>query len=243
MSGADELGGAAELGARAGRRDLRHRLAAPHQRSGIGLHARAGFDGHRFAGEHGLVEQDFSPGEVHIRGDHARRAKASPRRPAPVRPRVSVFQAPSRRTDAFSASRDFSAARVAWARLSWNSPSAALNTRRPAMIAASTYLPSASSSTIAASSIHGTGAQNFSSAMRNGCSARIRHRVGAELLQPAARFVARQAARKIILCDRCRFGEPGPCIGRRSSRDHALPYARPPTLAHLHSPTSSLAHQ
>ena len=37
------------------------------------------------------------------------------------------------------------------------------------MIAASTYLPSASSSTIAASSIHGTGAQNFSSAMRNGC--------------------------------------------------------------------------
>ena len=39
------------------------------------------------------------------------------------------------------------------------------------MIAASTYLPSASSSTIAASSIHGTGAQNFSSAMRNGCSA------------------------------------------------------------------------
>ncbi len=39
------------------------------------------------------------------------------------------------------------------------------------MIAASTYLPSTSSSTIAASSIHGTGAQNFSSAMRNGCSA------------------------------------------------------------------------
>jgi hypothetical protein len=34
---------------------------------------------------------------------------------------------PSRRTDAFSASRDFSAARVACARLSWNSPSAALN--------------------------------------------------------------------------------------------------------------------
>ena len=67
------------------------------------------------------------------------------------------------------------------------------------MIAASTYLPSASSSTIAASSIHGTGAQNFSSAMRNGCSARIGHRVGAEFLQPAARFVARQAARQIIL--------------------------------------------
>ena len=38
------------------------------------------------------------------------------------------------------------------------------------MIAASTYLPSASSSTTAASSIHGTGAQNFSIAIRNGCS-------------------------------------------------------------------------
>ena len=39
------------------------------------------------------------------------------------------------------------------------------------MIAASTYSPSASCSTIAASSIHGTGAQNFSSAMRNGWNA------------------------------------------------------------------------
>jgi hypothetical protein len=38
--------------------------------SGIGLHASAGFDRHGFAVEHGLVEQDFSPDEVHIRGDH-----------------------------------------------------------------------------------------------------------------------------------------------------------------------------
>ena len=37
------------------------------------------------------------------------------------------------------------------------------------MIVASTYLPSANSSTIVASSIHGTGAQNFSNAMRKGC--------------------------------------------------------------------------
>ena len=71
MGGAHELRGAAELGARSGRRDLRHRLAAPYQRSGEGLDARAGFDGNRFAGEHGLVEQDFSPGECHIRRDHA----------------------------------------------------------------------------------------------------------------------------------------------------------------------------
>ena len=75
MRGADELGGAAELGARSGRRDLSHRLAAPDQRSGTGLHASAGFDGYEFAGEHGLVEQDFSPGEVHIRGDHRTEGK------------------------------------------------------------------------------------------------------------------------------------------------------------------------
>ena len=37
------------------------------------------------------------------------------------------------------------------------------------MIAASTYFPKESSSTIAASSIQGTGSQNLVSAMRNGC--------------------------------------------------------------------------
>src|SRR5579872_4120949 len=37
------------------------------------------------------------------------------------------------------------------------------------MIAASTYLPSTTSSTIAASSIHGTGVQNLLKAERNGC--------------------------------------------------------------------------
>jgi len=39
------------------------------------------------------------------------------------------------------------------------------------MIAPSTYLPRAISSTIAASSIHGTGAQNLASARRSGCRA------------------------------------------------------------------------
>jgi hypothetical protein len=70
MRGAHEFGSAAELGARSGRRNLRHRLAAPYQRSCIGLEARAGFDGDRFPSEHGLVEQDFSLGEMHICGDH-----------------------------------------------------------------------------------------------------------------------------------------------------------------------------
>ena len=71
VRGADQLGGAAELGARSGRSDLRHRLTPPYQRSCIGLHPGAGFDGYGFAGEHGLVEQDFSPGEAHIRGDYS----------------------------------------------------------------------------------------------------------------------------------------------------------------------------
>ena len=71
MGGADEFRGAAELGARSGRRDLRHCLAPTYQRPGECLDARAGFDGDRFAGEHGLVEQDFPPGEFHIRRDHA----------------------------------------------------------------------------------------------------------------------------------------------------------------------------
>src|SRR5579863_2261243 len=39
------------------------------------------------------------------------------------------------------------------------------------MTAASTYLPSATSSTIAASSIHGTGVQNLLNAERSGCAA------------------------------------------------------------------------
>jgi nucleotide-binding universal stress UspA family protein len=52
-----------------------------------------------------------------------------------------IAQVPSRRTDAFSASFDFSAATVAWARLSWKRPSTALNTRRPAMTAASLQEP------------------------------------------------------------------------------------------------------
>jgi hypothetical protein len=49
----------------------------------------------------------------------------------------TVAHAPSRHTDAFRAKRDLKAASVAWARLSWNSASAALNTSRPAMTAAS----------------------------------------------------------------------------------------------------------
>ena len=81
------------------------------------------------------------------------------------------FHTPSRRTEAVSASRDFSAASVAWARPSWKNPSAALNTSSTAMIPASTNFPSTSSNRIAASSIQGIGVQNLVSARRKGCSA------------------------------------------------------------------------
>ena len=56
MGGAYEFRGAAELGARSGRRDLRHCFAPSYQRSGERLDARAGLDRDRFTGEHGLVE-------------------------------------------------------------------------------------------------------------------------------------------------------------------------------------------
>src|SRR6202034_2729465 len=79
-----------------------------------------------------------------------------------------VLHAPPRRTEAVRASRDFSAATVACARPSWKNPSAALNTRSPAMTAASVYSWSAAWRMIAASSIHGTGAQNLDSAIRQG---------------------------------------------------------------------------
>ena len=52
------------------------------------------------------------------------------------------------------------------------------------MMAASTYLPSTSSSTTAASSIQGTGAQNLCSARAQWMQRGIGHRVRAVFLQP-----------------------------------------------------------
>jgi hypothetical protein len=75
MSGADEFRGAPEFGVCASRRHRGHRLTAPHQRTGVGFHARTRFDRHRFAGEHGLIEQDFSRGEVHVGSNHATERK------------------------------------------------------------------------------------------------------------------------------------------------------------------------
>jgi len=66
MGCADQLGSAPEFGARAGRRDFRLCFPAADQGAREGLKTGAGFDRDRFAGQHGLVEQDFSTRELHV---------------------------------------------------------------------------------------------------------------------------------------------------------------------------------
>ncbi len=83
---------------------------------------------------------------------------------------ATMAHVPSRRTDAFKARRDLSAVSVVCALPSWYRPTPALKTRRPAITPASVKSPSTTSSTMAASSIHGTGAQNFFSACTSGCT-------------------------------------------------------------------------
>ena len=67
VGSANEFSCATEFGPRAGRRDLRFRLAAPNQRPCVGLNPRAGLDRYRFTGEHGLIEQNFTARELHVR--------------------------------------------------------------------------------------------------------------------------------------------------------------------------------
>ena len=105
----------------------------------------------------------------------------------------TVFHAPSRRTEAFSASRDFSAARVAWARLSWNSPRAALNTRRAGDDRGLDILAERQFEHDRSLEHPRNGRPEFLERHAQRMQRRIGHRVRAELLQPTARFVARQA--------------------------------------------------
>jgi hypothetical protein len=70
MSGANEFGGAAKFGPHASRRNLRLGLATPNQRARKGLNTGSGFDRHRFASKHGLVEKNFAVCKLHIRRDH-----------------------------------------------------------------------------------------------------------------------------------------------------------------------------
>ena len=122
VRGADQFRGAAEFGARAGCGDLRHGLAAPHQRAGD----RSARPGPASIGTDSPVSMDWSS-STSPPISRTSAATTPPSDSLTTSPGTSsaagmVFQAPSRRTDAFSARRDFSAARVAWARLSWNKP-------------------------------------------------------------------------------------------------------------------------
>ena len=82
----------------------------------------------------------------------------------------TTFHLPSRRTEAERASRDFNAASVDWAFPSCRYPMIELNSNKPAMTAASVRFRSINSNTMAASSIHGTGAQSLFSATSSGWS-------------------------------------------------------------------------
>ena len=116
LLGADDVGGAnefrraSEFGAHSGGAYFGDSFAPPDQGARIGLRARSGLNRQRFAGEHGLIEQDGALAYQHIGGDHRAQRRVSRHRPEPVRPRDKVVHAPSRSTEAFNASRDFSAA-------------------------------------------------------------------------------------------------------------------------------------
>ena len=221
MGGADELGGAAELGARSGRRDLSHRLAAPDQRPGIGLHAGAGFDGYGFAGEHGLVEQDFSPGEVHIRGDHRTEGKLHHIARHQLGrghglPRTIAPDGCIQREPRFQRSKG----RLGAALL--EKPECGIEHQKAGDDPGLDILAERQFEHDRSLEHPRNGRPEFLQRHAQRMERRIGHRVGAELLQPTARFVARQAVLQSIFCSSCRFGGQRPCIARRSNRGHDL---------------------
>ena len=65
--GADEFGGFAEEGARAGRGDFAAGLAAAHHPAGVGDSARFDRHGGRFAGQRGLVHEQRAVSDLHVR--------------------------------------------------------------------------------------------------------------------------------------------------------------------------------
>ena len=65
-----KLRGTTELRACSGRCHLRNRLASPDHRPCIGLEVRAGFDGDGFAGKHGLINLNRSLSQAHVGRNH-----------------------------------------------------------------------------------------------------------------------------------------------------------------------------
>ena len=117
IGGADEFRGTPEFGADAGGEHFGNSFAAPDQGAGIGFRAWPGLDRQGLAGEHGLIEQDRT---FRIRTSAATTVPSESLTMSPGTSSAAgkIIHSPSRRTEAFRASLDFSAAIVDWARLS-----------------------------------------------------------------------------------------------------------------------------
>ena len=219
MRSAHQLGGAAEFGARAGRGYLRHRLAAPHQRAGIGLDAGAGFDRHGFAGEHGLVEQDFSAGEFHVGGDHGAEGKLhhvarhqfgrGHGLPGAVAPDGCVQSEPRLQRGKGRLGAAF-----------LEQPEHGVEDQQPGNDRALDIFAERQFEHHRRLEHPRHRRPEFFDRHAQRMQRRIGHRVRAEFFQPTARFVARQAARQIVIRRRRRFRGRRACI--RSCVSHAL---------------------
>ena len=141
-----------------------------------------------------VVENPVAPEEA----DHAQveGSSAAPfARTEPASDRSQLWHFPahalSRRTDAFSASRDFSASRVAWARPSWKNPRAALKARRTAITPASMYLPRTISRTNRSFQHPGDRRPELNQQPAQRMQSRVGHCVWTELFEPTTDFLAR----------------------------------------------------
>ena len=170
MVGADGLRSAAEFGARSGRRNLRHRLAAAHQRPGIALYPRARLDRDRPP-----VNMDWSS-RISPEVSRTSAATTPPSDSFTTSPGTSptagtIRQVPSRRTDAFSASRDLECGKGCLGAPLLEQSEYGIEHQQTGDDRGLDILAEHQLEHDRSLDIHGTGAQNFSSARRNGCSA------------------------------------------------------------------------
>jgi hypothetical protein len=170
MRGPNQFGGPSKLCSRSGRRNLRNRFAAPHQRPRVRFKSRPRFHRNRFAGEHRLIQQhrpvrqtqirrnNPSQGQLHQISHHKIRRRQ--RNPNVVPLHGSVQREPRLHGGKSRLCPPF-----------LKESQSRIGAQRTAMNAPSTYLPSANSRTITSSSIPGTGAHNWATALASGCRA------------------------------------------------------------------------
>jgi hypothetical protein len=150
-----QLRGLSKISALTGCGDLRCRCAPSYQRTGISRIFRTYLHGHRFAGEHRLVEEHRPLEDASVGWDNAAQSqfndvvwhKLGGGDFGPLT--VPLDERLERELP-------LSAASAALARPSWKTPRATLKASNVAMMKASIRSPIANCKTIAASSIHGT---------------------------------------------------------------------------------------